>query len=736
MKVLSNAKETTQMQQVQDEEDYPLPERCAITNAQLKDIPENRQFWLQEKSNDLVLYDLCALGFKIKESLEENGFVFDSQNKQLTHLQIKEIRARIKATGACERIAFRTQVQGRTRVQTQQALNQAQTRYKARYAYRATSNPSTVKNFDEWYKIQNALLQKAALPERNRLIRQKRIDEFNRRKREVADFASGISKTVYARVRPLIDLFDTVKRKKEREINALRKSVAAHSLGGRKLHVYELTHEPTENQTMSLTLMTYTNILYDDIQQSLPAVLAASQDRWQGKTLIVLSTIVQERGSLSGKVVNAICSYFKDTGKTLDNVTVINSWIDLRHVIPRFTFVREIVNVKPPFWPIKSLHLYRNGEYVMFRGVKRHTKFMIMLGNECDRSAFYPSAPLLEKWWYKLFVSNTPVCAENQLIQTTGTCWWNTAMNILILTDTLASLLRLAWSELTPQYKDRIENILLENCPSPTMLLRDFLFVLMNQVIIKGQRARGSQKNFSEIGAGYTMNALKGIREFHELVAASAPRETLHDFMEKWHGADASSGLEVCMSELFARGPHFNSIEFDTNRKAFNTQIAKEGTITWSHENLEPSVQKQLWSVFPSPLVIIITNAVRMRRCALTITVNSKRYSLESAAVKVAPDDAFASNHVIAGVTCHSPSLVRYVFDSNNFIGTDDWTQLICKLDEKATTTAEEEPTETIIHNEGVLKSYRSAQIGYTKKINRFFDFACLVYILDTKTVP
>ena len=62
---------------------------------------------------------------------------------------------------------------------------------------------------------------------------------------------------------------------------------------------------------------------------------------------------------------------------------------------------------------------------------------------------------LTDLWWFKWYF-NVPLCAFGRLTQSTGTCWCNTILNILTLTQNIKNLLITKWNLLDDEKKTEI----------------------------------------------------------------------------------------------------------------------------------------------------------------------------------------------------------------------------------------------------------------------------------------
>lgn len=685
-------------------------------------VPPERRYWFPEDSVNPLFYDVCVLNHYIQGQLSKHGLANLPRGDQLTPKDWRDLRSKVETLRVCEGVPVQTLVDAQKRVNKQR---------RAEIQAELASHPRMLKLEAENNKMIDYLQRREENRERLRSLPRA---VFQSTKSAALSSTKGGIKFINERAKPLLDFFNLVKLSKERLAIKLSQRVQAQaqSKRARRLYVFDLTYEPTQLMLDDPEVI-YENITYEQILDRLPSVLTGSHNNRIGKTLIILSTIfdMPNKGSIPCKVVNALCKHFKDTGKNLKNVSVINCFRDIKDVIPSMSFVHKIINVYPPYFKLRSraLIISRKLNVLTFkyRGSTRTAVYRILDEDECGFMSFFlrPTRLLKDRWWYLIFVSQEPVCARNRLIQTTGTCWWNTSMNILILTDSIAALLRIVWSELPQGYKDEIEGISLESCPLPSMSLRDFLFVLINQVVIKDERAKPSQKNFSEIGAGYTRSAYDREFAFKEKVGLGDSRAGLHTFMDANEGGNTGAGLEVCLPELFVRGPHFNVIQYDDYHEDLKEEMRETRTLTWSHTVIKNRNDQKLWKAFPHPLIVMFVQTERIPWCPLTVKINSAVYTLESAGLDMTFDNEVGANHAIAGLTCHSPTMVRYVFDPNNFLATDDWTTLEMKLEERDFVTASE-PTDTLLHNQTVLASWRRR---LRKQLSRFVDFGCLIYI-------
>ena len=121
------------------------------------------------------------------------------------------------------------------------------------------------------------------------------------------------------------------------------------------------------------------------------------------------------------------------------------------------------------------------------------------------------SNTLKNVWWLNKYLS-VPSCAAGRLLQISGTCWYNTTLNALMLTQRVRQVFAGIWHASPPEYKTKIENFgTLETCPMKNMLLKDMLHFLIYHLVVKGDKIKarkdntvidmaGSVKAMSELG--------------------------------------------------------------------------------------------------------------------------------------------------------------------------------------------------------------------------------------------
>ncbi len=87
-----------------------------------------------------------------------------------------------------------------------------------------------------------------------------------------------------------------------------------------------------------------------------------------------------------------------------------------------------------------------------------------------------------EIWWYKYYFEKS-ICSYGRLLQSSGTCWCNTLLNILFLTDSFRKIL------INSYYSKKRKDIKLKDFVGSKYGLEDLFFALVNNILIKKQKA-------------------------------------------------------------------------------------------------------------------------------------------------------------------------------------------------------------------------------------------------------
>lgn len=475
--------------------------------------------------------------------------------------------------------------------------------------------------------------------------------------------------------------------------NDLRKHVQSMETSIRQVRVYHFTDTSLgpllpsiENENIK-----YTNLEREELSDVLPTILMESTDtnRSFGRTLLVFCFGIQE---FTKDFVDLVESIIKDfhaqhSDISLNNITIYNAVESPGTALTKQlhkSAVRKVVNViLLDEGPEYNIAMFKFGE----TNYSDNTTIHMISHVDIPRARYSADTSFVQnyiysQWWYMLF-TKTPLCADGRLIQTQGTCWWNASANILILTDTIATMLKTAWLELPIKYKNCINGISLDSCPSKNIPPIDFMYVLVNQIVVKGNRALDKSVDFSSDGSALFSDVIKkDVRKLDDRDYQTEKKKTgMADSYKRLalNGGSLIHAFMVFMTSLFTRGPDFNNLLWvDRLEDPVGDDLIRKFIFNPESMDVIGAGWLPTWKEFPYPQLVILNTqfAPVLVAIPLEITVNGHVYDLEAAGIEIASDKV--PDHVIAGLSCHTASKTqRYVFDSNNITSYDDWTQLV-----------------------------------------------------------
>lgn len=435
------------------------------------------------------------------------------------------------------------------------------------------------------------------------------------------------------------------------------------------IDVYHFTQSPSLLVLEPNMLIRYDNILFEDAEENLMEILDV-MSQISERILIVFASNPEDPFDMPDLLRRCLTSFYATQPlKSLQNITVINHTSFEKGMVSetrpsRYTHLRKILNVLS--FNNLSLRNIAMRDILLARATIGGESFLFKFLDQIPSMPNNPSLQVLDQWWFMYF-NRVPPCADGRLIQHLGTCWWNTAANILILSQPIAALLRIIWRKEEKQYRKVIKSIPINVCPSPKLPHKDFLLVLIHHLVIKRRRMKGWQKVLLGEAGGRSKNSAAGTTVFQKLLSEfSSDARTYGN-----KGNPLTMGLKPFLQELFVLGSHYNTIKID----AKEIRLCRRHII-WNTPERKSSNQPRddSWEQFPYPMFVILEPECkyysRFKRCPLEIFVNGATYALEAAALT-----NHNGTHVIAGMTCHSTQ-TRYLYDSNNAIGKDDWSTL------------------------------------------------------------
>jgi len=318
------------------------------------------------------------------------------------------------------------------------------------------------------------------------------------------------------------------------------------------------------------------------------------------------------------------------------------------------------------------------------------------------------SNELENTWWFRYYFS-IPPCAFGRLSQSSGTCWLNTVLNILFLSEPIADLLVQKYNSLPKDFKTQVEKIMF---PSDFFALKIPLKILMwamvNMFLIKLDKAITLDYNFISVVASkvkslwvynnenyFIENNLgieygDGLLSYYGLITVCSiyfeenidyyklfnkyallfdENEKINNIYKEYSNLNSNvtdSTLEKLndlekLVDIFD-GMHKKTQSIVTQMAETNTQISlnwKE--ITFSDTKLSPG----------DPPKLLIIPTVNTRQIHQVIYIGDTEYKLIAGGIDFNVIEANAS-HIVAGLICEDK---YYIYDSNNILSYSNWNQ-------------------------------------------------------------
>ena len=322
---------------------------------------------------------------------------------------------------------------------------------------------------------------------------------------------------------------------------------------------------------------------------------------------------------------------------------------------------------------------------------------------------------LVDQWWFKYYI-DIPVCASGRLMQFTGTCWFNAAINAMLLSEITQSLLIAKWELLSPkEKKDIIKLGDLKKCLVKTTPLKQMLLMVIYNILIKNVKLSLKDGNWIKELAGATKSiALENTElkykdlKIRDLNDKSHNSNTYGDYGDSFWGFDIilgnifrsheykiinlrqyinNSALVQQYNQLIKQTPisekmdreikmlytelqNIKTIQTD-REKAFDDYKNMKQPVSWNIGYLNKLSLEREWKdingMENEALILITFNIKECIKLRKHITIKENKYILEAASITL---DNKTGSHAIAGLKCKGR---WYVYDSNNKITYCNW---------------------------------------------------------------
>lgn len=340
------------------------------------------------------------------------------------------------------------------------------------------------------------------------------------------------------------------------------------------------------------------------------------------------------------KAIDELAASNREFSRYKNEIVIINDMDN--SMVRRSSVIRKVVNTK--YRETQADDAQRTFKHIDFYDSNLHGKILnknrlVKAHDKTSDKVFniftYPvpslaselSTKLEDKWWFKYFIKS-PKCSRRRLYQITGTCWFNTNLNEMILGKHLKQLLVSKYFTLYETNAKQQSLFKLyyslfdtDSCPrGNSKEIKDMLYAIVQQFAVYGDSVHSET------------NIIKNL-----LARTLAMPEDI--------GYDAVEGMKKIFGYMF-----------DTSEYEFLTGISLSEL-----NNLGSGVQStSLVIVYGAAALYFEDNTSEVPR---SITANGNTYVLDSAGIS-------NKGHAIVGFFCGS---VPYVYDSNNIIAQTNW---------------------------------------------------------------
>lgn len=443
--------------------------------------------------------------------------------------------------------------------------------------------------------------------------------------------------------------------------------------------------------------------------------------------------------------ISEILKKYSDEGKLYLNITIFNKTNNAFMSIQKVDGFKKIVNIFPFNIAIyvcdegvyQSVKLINKTITVKYNSSRSEKKCFIIFyekkdetqkGGHVKKDKIYNfrlmetnnSNILEETWWYKYYFS-IPECAYGRLSQSSGTCWLNTILNNLFLSEPIAEILKKRYMNLSKNKRNEIEKIKSFN----EFLVRNYslekmLWSLVNLILIQKKKATTLSGNFMAVLASkiksldlynkedyYLDNNLT--TSFGDGHITAIGLNTVCNFYLKedvdyyylFNLYYLSYEMNMKMSDIYDKHKYLKNNLDDSNQQEYFELDEIVNKIINLHDKTNEIVKKMNetddiitinWKdiTFPNskisennpPKMIMIpteykdsTGFYLSKKIHQIIYIGDTEYKLITSGINfVAETSENTLSHIVAGLICKSR---YYIYDSNNLISYSDWNQSV-----------------------------------------------------------
>jgi hypothetical protein len=276
---------------------------------------------------------------------------------------------------------------------------------------------------------------------------------------------------------------------------------------------------------------------------------------------------------------------------------------------------------------------------------------------------------LEDQWWFKWYF-NVPPCANGRLVQASSTCWFNTSMNTVMLSPTIAKLLVAKYHKIYPTLSEPDRKKLeatFDSCINPKTALRLMIMAVVKNVFIKNKRMTANDANFSRIMAARVATIYKDKSSDYKFSQDEIQSNATIQNLSEGEGGYVDQGLRLVLSSMFDSKDEFNAIF--CKHKTISGKLVNQTELMDASSD-KPFTIKKLsdWNILSTPVniapnILLIIPFGQSKTPPEIVVLLDTEYTLESAAVSL-------DGHVVSALRCGKES---YIYDSNNYLAKTDW---------------------------------------------------------------
>jgi hypothetical protein len=286
------------------------------------------------------------------------------------------------------------------------------------------------------------------------------------------------------------------------------------------------------------------------------------------------------------------------------------------------------------------------------------------------RNTFPPSNEnAIEDWWWYRWYYAVPPCASGRLIQMTGTCWFNSALNTILLSSNIANILKIYWKCLGDNEQEKYK-IDIQTCLREPPSIKIMLFVIVYNILIKNTKMSINKGNLLE---GFAARVATFSKEIGR-IDLGLDNSSVIKSLKISEGSDPGEAIQFLLKAIIP-----SCFEHFSTKQSFE-HFSIEQNFDISLPEFSGRVLKS--TILKLPNIILIhkikdkdkentQDTKYFKKLPLNLNIkfndNIEKYSLESGIINVKG----GPGHAIAALLCNDE---KYIYDSNNIIAISDWT--------------------------------------------------------------